>query len=110
MSLFRRKTETRSFMSDLVPARVAIGAFSDPVSQSSAQQVVAYSSAVNLLSTIVSSLPIEVYVGKGRTQRPARKPAWLDDPAGEGYGLEDWQHAAAHRRRGVAERRHGAGA
>ena len=25
-----------------------------------------------------------------RTQRPAARPQWLEDPSGEGYGLEDW--------------------
>lgn len=90
MSLFRRKTEARaSTIADMIPTRASLGAFDAPVTQSSSQQVVAFASAVNLLSTIVSSLPIEVYTGKGRTQRPAAKPAWLDDPAGEGYGLED---------------------
>lgn len=92
MSIFfrRPRTEQRSSVSDLIPARPSAGRFDDPVTQTSSQQVVAYASAVNLLSTVVASLPIEVFVGKGRTQRPAARPAWLDDPAGEGYGLEDW--------------------
>lgn len=93
MSLFRRKAapEVRSSsMSDLIPSRVGVGRFDSAVSQSSSQQVVAYASAVNLLSTVVASLPLEVFTGRGRTQRPAARPAWLDDPAAEGYGVEDW--------------------
>jgi len=77
-------------VSDLIPQRPMSLRFDEPVTQSSASQVVAYASAVNLLSTVVASLPIEVFVGKGRTQRPARRPSWLDDPSGEGYGVEDW--------------------
>ena len=91
MSLFRRKSEARSTsMADLIPQRGVVGRFGDAVTQSTSEQVVAYASAVNLLSTVVASLPLEVFTGKGRTQRPASRPAWLDDPAAEGYGMEDW--------------------
>lgn len=92
MSLFRRKaTDVRAAsMSDLIPQRGDAGRFSDAVTQSTAEQVIAYSSAVNLLATVVASLPIEVFVGRGRTQRPASRPMWLDDPSGERYGIEDW--------------------
>lgn len=91
MSLFRRRSESRaSTVADLIPQRGVAARFGDAVTQSTAEQVVAYSSAVNLLATIVASLPVEVFVGKGRTQRPASRPAWLDDPSGERYGVEDW--------------------
>lgn len=91
MSIFRRpRTEQRSSVSDLIPVRPAVGTFADPVGASSAQQVVAYAAAANLLSTVVASLPLEVYTGRDRLQRPAARPQWLEDPAGEGYGLEDW--------------------
>lgn len=92
MSLFFRKSspQQRSSVADLIPARVSAAAFDSGVTQSTSQQVVAYASAVNLLSTVVASLPLEVFTGHGRTQRPVRKPMWLDDPSGERYGIEDW--------------------
>ena len=92
MSIFRRPREVRESVSavELIPRRYGTSRFSEPVTQSTAPQVVAYGAAVNLLATVVASLPLEVFQGKGRTQRPVRKPAWLDDPAAEGYGLEDW--------------------
>jgi len=94
VSLFFRKAaapEVRSSSaSELIPSRVGVGRFDTAVTSSTSQQVVAYASAVNLLSTVVASLPLEVFTGRGRSQRPARKPAWLDDPSGERYGLEDW--------------------
>lgn len=90
MSLFFRREQRAASVSDLIPQRVAAPSFADSVTQSTSQQVVAYASAVNLLSTVVASLPLEVYVGKGRSQRPAKRPAWLDDPSGERYGIEDW--------------------
>ncbi len=55
-----------------------------------AQQSVAISSAVDLIASIVSELPLDIYSGKGasRTEKPL--PSWLEDPAGDGYGMEDW--------------------
>lgn len=94
MSLFfrsRRVPEQRALtMADLVPTRGAVAAFDQSVTTDTGGQVVAYAAAVNLLATVVASLPLEVFTGKGREQRPAPAPAWLDDPAAEGYGIEDW--------------------
>ena len=93
MSLFfrSRTPQQRSYtIADLIPVRSPVGNFSDPVTTDTGGQVVAYAAAVNLLATVVASLPLEVFTGRGREQRPAPAPAWLDDPAGERYGLEDW--------------------
>ena len=77
MSIFRRPREVRESVSaaELIPRRYGTSRFSEPVTQSTAPQVVAYGAAVNLLATVVASLPLEVFQGKGRTQRPVRKPA-----------------------------------
>lgn len=92
MSLFfrSRPVETRAeTIADLIPNRTA-ASFSSTVSAATPSQVVAYAAAVNLLSTVVASLPVDVYTGRGRNQRPAPRPQLLEDPSGEGYGMEDW--------------------
>lgn len=56
-----------------------------------AQQSVAISAAVDLIASIVSELPIDIFTGKGSARRELPKmPGWLEDPAGDGYGLQDW--------------------
>lgn len=99
MSLFWRSTNHQRHQqaSDLIPRRAFPGStFIASVSTDSAEQVIAYEAAVNLLANIVSSLPMGVYVGRGTEQRPAAKPAWLDDPGGAGYGIEDWLKQFVH--------------
>lgn len=56
----------------------------------SAQQVVAVRSAVDLLASICSELPIDIYSGEGAARRKRAMPGYLEDPAGDGYGLPDW--------------------
>lgn len=53
-------------------------------------QSVAVRSCVDLLCSLGSELPIDVFsgVGKDRKQRPL--PGYMQDPAGDGHGLEDW--------------------
>lgn len=94
MSLFFRNGggKRAANLSGLIPPRdgFASSSFAVPVTEDSAAQVVAYNSSVSLLAAIVSSLPLNVYTGKGDSQREAPRPSWLDDPQGLGYGLEDW--------------------
>lgn len=60
------------------------------VNADTAEQVVAFDAASSLLADVISTLPYEVYTGRGDRQRPASVPRWLDDPGGAGYGLDDW--------------------
>ncbi len=53
-------------------------------------QSVAFHSAVDLMSSLVSELPFDVYSGEGADRRKRTKPGYLEDPAGDGYGVEDW--------------------
>lgn len=55
-----------------------------------AQQAVAIRSAVDLLASICSELPIDIYRGKGAARTEVPMPSYLEDPAGDGYGLPDW--------------------
>lgn len=55
-----------------------------------AQQSVAVDAAVDLIASICSELPIDFYTGKGAARREISMPGYLEDPSGDGYGIEDW--------------------
>jgi HK97 family phage portal protein len=57
---------------------------------SAAEQSVAIASAVDLIASLVSELPIDVFSGKGAARREVAMPSWLEDPSGDGYGVQDW--------------------
>jgi len=65
-------------------------AYADGSQISAAAQSVAVSSAVDLIASIVSELPIQAYSGQGGARRKIKTPSWLEDPAGDGHGVEDW--------------------
>lgn len=56
----------------------------------SSLQKVAVWAAVDLVSSLVSTLPVDVYEGTGASRRELPLPRVLEDPSGEGYGLGDW--------------------
>jgi HK97 family phage portal protein len=53
-------------------------------------QAVAVRSCVDLICSLGSELPIDVFSGVGNDRRPRPVPGYLQDPAGDGNGLEDW--------------------
>lgn len=55
-----------------------------------AQQSVAIDAAVDLIASICSELPVDIYSGKGPDRKERPMPGYLEDPAGDGHGLEDW--------------------
>lgn len=57
-------------------------------------QSVAVRSAVDLIGSLGSELPVHVYSGEGRDRRKRPMPGYLEDPAGDGYGLADWCYQA----------------
>lgn len=57
--------------------------------ESSLQKVAVWSS-VMLLAGTTAMLPLDVYRGEGATKTEVPLPGWLQDPAGDGTGLEDW--------------------
>lgn len=53
-------------------------------------QSVAVGAAVELITSLVSELPVDVYSGSGRDKRQRQTPSYLLDPGGDGYGVQDW--------------------
>jgi len=53
-------------------------------------QAVACWSAIDLIASLVSELPVDVYRGKGNDKEQIDPPANLNDPGGDGHGVEDW--------------------
>lgn len=64
----------------------------DPTIGETALQSVAYRSGVDLIASIVSELPLVVYSGEGSQRRQRNTPGYLEDPAGDGHGREDWMY------------------
>lgn len=87
---FRGRTQRRQVDGWPTRANIGGGSFIVSVTPTTAEQVVAYDAAVNLLADVISCLPFGVYTGRGASQKEARPPAWLDDPAAAGHGLDDW--------------------
>jgi HK97 family phage portal protein len=59
-------------------------------SAESSLQSVAVRAAVDLIASLGSELPMDVYSGVGRDRQTRTMPGYLQDPAGDGHGLEDW--------------------
>lgn len=55
-------------------------------------QSVAYRAAVDLMASLVSELHFDVYSGEGTSRRKRTTPGYLEDPAGDGHGVEDWAY------------------
>ncbi|KFU81008.1 hypothetical protein BB31_11545 [Amycolatopsis lurida NRRL 2430] len=64
----------------------------DLSSAESALQSIAVHSAADLIASLCSELPVEVYSGEGLDRRSRATPGNLKDPSGEGQGLEDWSY------------------
>jgi HK97 family phage portal protein len=57
-------------------------------------QSVAVRSTVDLICSLGSELPFDVYRGTGPDRVAVPTPKYLLDPAGDGRGLEDWSYQA----------------
>ncbi|HEV2778480.1 MAG TPA: phage portal protein [Actinophytocola sp.] len=53
-------------------------------------QKIAMWSSVDLIASLGSELPVDVFTGTGKSKQQLPTPSYLLDPAGDGYGLEDW--------------------
>jgi HK97 family phage portal protein len=69
--------------------------------EASLQRVAVWAS-VALLAGVAGMLPVDAFThgGAGKRERPL--PGWMEDPAGDGYGLGDWnyQYVVSHLLRG----------
>lgn len=95
MGIWWRKRETRSsppLWASLTAPWISSATFSDVDGSriDTAMQSIAVRSSVDLIASICSELPVNVYSGKGRDRVEVPMPGYLQDPAGDGYGLEDW--------------------
>jgi HK97 family phage portal protein len=55
-------------------------------------QKIAVWSSTDLIASLSSELPVDVYQGVGPGREQLATPAYLQDPSGQGYGLQDWAY------------------
>lgn len=100
MSLFfstagRSQKERRSTPWVWPNYRVMSGSYADIDPNATAEtslHSVAYHAAVDLVCSLASELPMHVFSG-GSTDRKLRPtPSYLEDPAGDGHGRQDWAY------------------
>lgn len=96
MGLFRTATlpasttEARSFVVPVGHSDDAVTTDSVPASL----QSVAVGATVDLICSLASELPLDVFRGEGANREKVVTPKHLLDPAGDGNGLEDWIYQA----------------
>lgn len=56
----------------------------------SALRSVAVGTSIDLIASVGSELPIDVFRGEGSDRKQLSFPGWLEDPGGDGQGIEDW--------------------
>jgi HK97 family phage portal protein len=64
----------------------------DAVTGENSLQSVAFRAGVDLMASLVSELHWDVYSGEGSDRRKRNKPGYLEDPAGDGHGVQDWAY------------------
>lgn len=79
---------------DQVLARLKTGNYADidlSSSESALQSVAVYSS-MDLIASVVSELPLDVYREASDTPVKLKTPGYMEDPDGDGHGKEDWAY------------------
>ena len=66
----------------------------DPVVGENSLQSVAFRAAVDLMASLVSELHFDVFSGEALDRKKRNTPGYLEDPAGDGYGVQDWIYMA----------------
>ncbi|MFG2054776.1 phage portal protein [Micromonospora sp. NPDC048930] len=75
------------------PLETGPGGYAGAVNLTEAEaslQKIAMWSSVDLIASLVSELPIDVFRGVKKDRTHLRTPSYLLDPAGDGYGVQDW--------------------
>jgi HK97 family phage portal protein len=60
----------------------------------SSLQAVAVFASTDLIASLCSELPVDVFRGSGPDRTQLSMPWWLEDPDGSGHGLPDWCYRA----------------
>lgn len=89
-----RQTEERSGgLLDFIAAYRASNFANVDLSQAeSAMRSIAIRSTIDLIASLCSELPVHAYQGEGAARRQLPMPGYLEDPAGDGHGLQDWTY------------------
>lgn len=100
MSVFfgkRERRASRPFGDSAIPPNSSMAQGYSSVSLVEADaslQKVAVWSSVNLIASVASNMPIDVYRGSGVRREEVTAPRWLGDIGGDGYGTPDWIYSA----------------
>lgn len=95
MSLFfKPKQEGRGIWSVPWSSSLPSGRYRDitVTGMEQSMQVIAIRAAVDLIASAVSELPFDVLTGSGTNARRVSTPGYLEDPAGDQTGVEDWMY------------------
>lgn len=100
MAVWFRRRESRQLgdrfgpSGPLLPLQYATYQDVDASREDTALQSVAVAAAADLIASIASELPVDVFRGRGRSREQIAMPRRMQDPDGSGYGLEDWTYRA----------------
>lgn len=84
-----KQEERATYYAPTVPA--VIGSYADVlVTATTAAQSIAVRSTADLIASLGSELPLDVYVEERGRKREVKTPTALGDPGGDGRGREDW--------------------
>lgn len=95
MSVWRRPQARSAQMmggTPWIPVAASGYADIDASRMDTALQSVAVGAVVDLIASLASELPIDVYRGRGSDRTKLSTPSYLEDPAGDGTGREDWAY------------------
>lgn len=83
---------------DQVLARMKTQSYADVdlSSAESALQAVAVFSSIDLIASVVSELPLDIYREAGDRPVKLKTPGYMDDPDGGGQGQEDWTYRTVY--------------
>lgn len=88
-----QREERAGGLLDFIAAyRAANFANVDLTEATSAMRSIAIRSTIDLICSLSSELPVHVYTGDGAQRRKLPMPGYLQDPAGDGHGLQDWMY------------------
>lgn len=98
MSLFftRERRDAFPYPAIPTPGEAGIGNIRrvDLTRSQAALQKGAVFAATNLLASIVQTIEVQTFTGRGQDKKPVTAPRWFDDLGGQGYGTPDFLYQA----------------